>query len=43
MVILLLNAPSRVVNDVSVTSNSPFFTIVIRTVVPGAPCPAGRE
>lgn len=43
MVIHLLNAPSRVVNDVSVTSNSPFPTIAIGTVVSGAPCPFGRE
>ena len=42
MVIHLLNAPSRVVNDVSVTS-PPFPTIAIGTVVSGAPCPFGRE
>lgn len=43
MVISLLNAPPRVVNDVSLTSISPLHTIVIGTVVSGAPCAAGQE
>ena len=43
MVIYLLDVHLHVVNDVSVTSNSPFLTIVIGTVVSGATCPFGRE
>jgi len=42
MVIHLLDAPRRAVNDVLVTSS--FSTIIIATsaAVRGAPCPAGR-
>lgn len=43
MVTHLLDAPPRVVNDVSVTSNSPFFTDATSAIAPGAPCPFGRE
>ncbi len=43
MVISLLNAPPRVVNDVPVTSSSPFFTDVTSAIPPGVPCSSGRE